>query len=434
MNSVWINTGSLPSFPYLEGDTKTDVLVIGGGLAGILTTHALTQAGTDCLLIEADTICGGVTGNTTAKITSQHGLIYAKLQKEFGSETARMYWQANQDALARYRALCQNISCEFERKDAFIYTTGSGRKLEQELDVLNRLKIPAEFTTKLPLPFSVHGAIRFPDQAQFHPLKFVAGLVPGLNIREHTTASAIEGTVVYTNHGKIQAENVIVATHFPYLNKHGRYFLKLYQERSYVLGLERAQNVDGMYLGVGEDELSFRNYGSLLLLGGSSHRTGKTGSGWSALEKFARRKYPEARVKYRWATQDCMTLDGIPYIGAYSRNTPNLYVATGFNKWGMTSSMAAATLLRDLVTGKENPYAQLFSPTRTMLRPQLAANSLEAAINLITPTKPRCPHLGCALKWNPHEHSWDCPCHGSRFDQKGKLLDNPATGDIEPPP
>ena len=431
MNSVWVHTGSLPSFPHLEGDAKTDVLVIGGGLAGILTAHALTQAGADCLLIEADTICRGVTGNTTAKITSQHGLIYAKLQKEFGGEAARMYWQANQEALARYRSLCQNISCEFERKDAFIYTTGSGRKLEQELDALNRLKIPAEFTTRLPLPFSVRGAIRFRDQAQFHPLKFVAELAPKLNIREHTTASAIEGTVVQTNYGKIMAKNVIVATHFPYLNRHGSYFLKLYQERSYVLGLENAQDVDGMYLGVGEDELSFRNYGSLLLLGGNSHRTGKTGSGWSALEKFARHKYPEARVKYRWATQDCMTLDGMPYIGLYSRNTPNLYVAAGFNKWGMTSSMVAADLLCDLVMGKENPYTQLFSPSRTMLRPQLAANSMEAAINLLTPTKPRCPHLGCALKWNPHEHSWDCPCHGSRFDQEGKLLDNPATGDVD---
>ena len=221
MNSVWSNTISLPSFPPLEGDTKTDVLVIGGGLAGILTAHALTQAGADCLLIEADKICRGVTGNTTAKITSQHGLIYGKLCKEFGADAARLYWQANQEALARYRTLCRDICCEFERKDAYLYTTGPSRKLEQELDVLGRLDIPAEFTTKLPLPFPVHGAIRFPDQAQFHPLKFVSALLLKLQIHEYTRATAVDGTVVHTDRGKIQAKAIIVATHFPYLNRHG---------------------------------------------------------------------------------------------------------------------------------------------------------------------------------------------------------------------
>lgn len=434
MNSVWINTMQLPGFPSLEGDTKTDVLVIGGGLAGILTAHTLTQAGVECLLIEADAVCRGVTGNTTAKITSQHGLIYAKLRKEFGAEMAKLYWQANQDALAQYSTLCRNIPCEFERKDSYIYCTHPNRKLEQELEVLNCLNIPAEYTTRLPLPFPVHGAIRFPDQAQFHPLKFVSALLPELNIREHTTASAIDGTVVHTDHGKIEAKSVIVATHFPYLNRHGSYFLKLYQDRSYVLALENAQDVNGMYLGEGDDGLSFRNNGTLLLLGGGSHRTGKKSRGWSGLEEFYKRKYPDAQVKYRWATQDCMSLDGVPYIGAYSKNTPNLYVATGFNKWGMTSSMVAANLLCDLILEKKNLYAPLFSPSRTLMRPQLAANALEATANLLTPTAPRCPHLGCALKWNPHEHSWDCPCHGSRFDENGKLLDNPATGDLDSPP
>jgi glycine/D-amino acid oxidase-like deaminating enzyme len=213
-------------------------------------------------------------------------------------------------------------------------------------------------------------------------------------------------------------------------NKHGAYFLKMYQSRSYVLALENAGSVDGMYVD-GNGGLSFRQYGDLLLLGGGGHRTGKPGGGWAALEDFVKRYYPGAKERFRWATQDCMTLDGLPYIGRYSKHTPNLYVATGFNKWGMTSSMVAADLLGDLVQGRENACADLFSPSRSILRPQLACNALEAAKSLLTFSKPRCPHMGCALHWNPQEHSWDCPCHGSRFTQTGKLQDNPATDDLK---
>ncbi len=166
-------------------------------------------------------------------------------------------------------------------------------------------------------------------------------------------------------------------------------------------------------------------------MGGGGHRTGKTGGGWRGLSGFAYRYFPDLKEEYRWATQDCMTLDGIPYIGRYSANTPDFYVATGFNKWGMTSSMAAAVLLTDMITGRKNEFEQLFSPSRSILKPQLALNALEAASNLLTPTERRCPHMGCALKWNSQEHSWDCPCHGSRFDANGTLLDNPATGNIK---
>ena len=168
-----------------------------------------------------------------------------------------------------------------------------------------------------------------------------------------------------------------------------------------------------------------------LLLGGGGHRTGKPGGGWEELEAFARRYFPNSRETCRWAAQDCMTLDGVPYIGQYGRHTPGLYVATGFNKWGMTSSMTAAMVLSDLVQGKRNPYAAVFSPARTVLRPQLLANLAEATASLLTVSKPRCPHMGCALKWNPLERTWDCPCHGSRFTEDGELLDNPATGGLQ---
>jgi hypothetical protein len=191
--------------------------------------------------------------------------------------------------------------------------------------------------------------------------------------------------------------------------------------------------MDGMYLDAAENGLSFRSYGSSLLLGGGGHRTGKPGRGWTQLEEEARRFYPHSKITHRWAAQDCMSLDGIPYIGRYSARTPNLYVATGFNKWGMTSSMAAALILADLVQDRPNPYADLFSPSRSMLTSQLGINALEATVNLLSFNSKRCPHLGCTLKWNPQERSWDCPCHGSRFEEDGTLIDNPAAGNLKRP-
>ena len=273
------------------------------------------------------------------------------------------------------------------------------------------------------------GALKFPKQAQFHPLKFAAAIARDLRIFEDTKVLELGRGTAVTNRGTIRAKRMIVATHFPLLNKHGAYFLKLYQHRSYVLALENAGSLPGMYVDQKETGLSFRNSGELLLLGGGGHRTGKPGGGWRELENFAQRHYPQARIAARWATQDCMTLDGVPYVGQYSRRTEGLYVATGFNKWGMTSSMAAAELLADLLLGRANPYEELFCPSRSVFRPQLAANVLSSTVGLLTPTAPRCPHMGCALKYNAQEHSWDCPCHGSRFGEDGELLDNPATDD-----
>jgi glycine/D-amino acid oxidase-like deaminating enzyme len=385
----------------------------------------------DCLVIEAERIAGGVTANTTAKITSQHGLVYHKLLGKFDPETVRGYYLANQAALEEYARLAGHVFCDFEVKDNFIYSTETTEPLDQELEALHQLGVPAELSHNLPLPIPTCGAVCFRDQAQFHPLKFLAGLVGKLDIREQTRAIKIEKGRVLTDRGRIFPEKIIVTTHFPILNRRGLYFMKQYQDRSYVLALEGAQDVGGMYLdGVGNG-FSFRNQGDALILGGGSHRTGKPTKGWEPLSAFAQAHYPGAVEIARWAAQDCMTLDGIPYIGQYSPHTPWLYVATGFNKWGMTGSMVSAMLLRDRILDRENPYARVFDPARNMLRLQLGINAWESAMNLLTPARPRCPHLGCALKWNPREHSWDCPCHGSRFDYTGRLLDSPATENLD---
>ena len=358
-------------------------------------------------------------------------LIYDKLTRTFGREKARLYWEANKAALEQYRALCRGIDCGFQERDAFVYSLNRRDRLEQEVRSLERLGVPAELVDKPSLPFATAGAVRFPGQAQFHPLRFLASIAKGLRIHERTKVLELKPGGAKTHQGTVRADKIIIATHFPVLNKHGAYALKLYQSRSYVLALEGAPGLDGLYVDEAEGGLSFRDADGLLLVGGGGHRTGKRGGGWDELSGFAKGAWPQAREVCRWAAQDCMSLDGVPYIGQYSKGTPGLFVATGFNKWGMTSAMAAAMVLTDLVQGKDNPYAALFSPSRTMLRPQLALNAVEAAASLLTPTAPRCPHMGCALKYNPQEHSWDCPCHGSRFGRDGRLIDNPATDDMK---
>ena len=429
MKSVWLDTAEKPKFDPLDGDVQTDVLIVGGGLTGILCAHMLQAAGVDYVLVEADQICGGITKNTTAKVTLQHGLIYDKIRRKYGLDSAKTYYTANHNALVRYRELCKKLDCQFEVRDAYVYSHTDPQELEAEVKAYHAMDVQAEFTEKTTLPFAVAGAVKVKEQGQIHPLEFLYKLAKGLNIRENTKLLQFSPHCAQTDRGSIRFNKAIVVTHFPMLNKHGFYFLKLYQHRSYVLALKNAQQVDGMYIDADMKGLSFRNYGDLLLLGGGSHRTGKQGGGYAELIDVAQRYYPKATVETRFATQDCMSLDGIPYVGQYGKNTPDLFVATGYNKWGFTSAMAAAEILCDQVQGKPNPYSELFSPARPILQPQLAVNGIETTLNLLTPTVPRCPHLGCALKYNKQEHTWDCPCHGSRFTEDGKLIDNPATDD-----
>lgn len=430
MKSLWNENISRPDFPTMKNDIKTDVLIIGGGIAGILTAYFLQEKGVPYILAEKDKICGGTTGNTTAKITFQHSLIYDKILRSEGLEKAKAYLQANRKAFEKYAELCKNIDCDYEIKDNYVYSLDDRKKLENEMNALSKIGYDAVFAERLPLPINVAGAVCFKNQAQFHPLKFLFSIAKDLNIYEHTFVRKMIGTTAVTGRGKIHADKVIVTTHFPFINKHGSYFLKLYQHRSYVIALENAQNVDGMYVDECKTGYSFRNYNNLLLLGGGGHRTGKNGGNWNELRRFKEKYYPDSTEKYFWAAQDCISLDSIPYIGRCSKNTPNLYTASGFNKWGMTGAMLSAMLLSDMVCGIGSEFEKVFSPSRNIIKPQLFINGFEAAKNMITPTKKRCPHLGCALKWNPAEHSWDCACHGSRFSENGKVLDNPASGDL----
>lgn len=429
MESIWTKGVNKIEFAPLKKDIKTEVLIIGGGITGILCGYELTRAGVECVIVEADRICGGVTGYTTAKITLQHGLIYDKIIKKYGVEKAQMYLSAQQEALERYKELCQNFDCDYKTQDAYVFSTDDFKEIEQEARAYQRLGFDAKVFETADLPFAVKGVLYVKEQAQFDPLKFCIAVGSQLKIYEKTKVISLFDGGAFTNKGRIFAKKIIVATHFPFVNKYGVYFLKMYQHRSYVIALKGAKIPNGMYVDADLKGLSFREYKGMLLLGGGSHRTGKNGGAWNELRGFANKNHPKSQEVAHWATQDCMTLDGIPYIGQYSKRAPHIFVATGFNKWGMTSSMAAARILSDAVMGRKNEFAEVFDPSRSIWHPQFAVNMGESLINMLTPTTPRCPHLGCALKYNRQEHSWDCPCHGSRFSEEGNLLENPATKD-----
>ena len=422
--SIWQKTAELPEFPTLAGDISTDVLVIGGGMAGLLTAYRLQQRGIDVVVAEKDRLCTGTTAHTTAKVTAQHGLCYQKLLQGLGETSARMYYEANAGAVQQLKALCRQADCPMEEKDNFVYSADPHR-IEGELTALQRLGIPAKHALSPPIPIRAE-AVGFSGQAQIHPLKLARFLAEKLTVYEQTWVRSLDGTTAVTDTGRIHARRVVVATHFPFVNRRGSYFLKLYQHRSYLLALENAPTLPGMYVDDSPTGMTFSSFGDHLLLGGGGHRTGKPGGGWAQLRDFQAAHYPDSREVCRWAAQDTMSLDAIPYIGHYSRNTPQLYVAAGFNKWGMTGSMVSAEVLSAMLAGEEPEYAPLFSPSRSILKPQLVVNGFSSAANLLTFRTPRCPHMGCALHYNRAEHSWDCPCHGSRFSESGRVLDNPA--------
>lgn len=431
MRSIWYDGIKMEKFQPQNGDIKTDVLIIGGGLCGILCAYMLRNEGVDCTVVEADRICSGITGCTTAKITFQHGLIYDEIISKYGLESAEMYYKSQKNALEKYKELIQSIDCDFDVCSSVVYSLTDRAVIEKEISALEKIGCKSEFITETELPFKVLGAVKIESQAKFHPLKFISEIAKDIKIYENTKVTELKPREVITDKGKIKAKKIIVTTHFPFINKHGLYFVKMYQHRSYVAAIKGAPDIRDMYVDEAQNGLSFRSHNGILLLGGGGHRTGEDGQGWNAPQKACQRYYPNAKIVQKWATQDCITLDSIPYIGQYSKSTPDFYVATGFNKWGMTSSMVSATILTDMICDRENEYASLYSPSRSMLHPQLFVNVLKSAKGLLTPTAPRCPHLGCALKYNKQEHSWDCSCHGSRFDENGKLLDNPATDDLQ---
>lgn len=438
MKYLWnesVSAESRPKFERASGEYKTDVLVIGGGMAGILIANRLREIGANYMLVEASSIGSGTTVGTTAVLTAQHDTLYTEIKQSFDTDTAKLYLHANLKAVEAFHELSERVSCDFEYKPSFMVTRESteAKELKKEAALVKKLGFDAKFRHSTELPYRIAGAVKYDGMAQMNPMKLLYGLAKGMNIYENTFIHTVEGNTAYSDEAVIQADSIVIATHFPFINAHGMYFMKLYQNRSFVIAYENAEQLEGTYVDMEKGGIYLRNYGKLLLVGGGDHRTGKykKGFGFERVRAFAKECFPRAREKYAWATQDCMSLDGVPYIGRYSSNTPNLYVATGFNEWGMTSSMVASWIIEDMILNRHNEYEEVFDPSRSVLRKQLFVNLGETLVNFLTPTTKRCPHLGCALKWNKWEHTWDCPCHGSRFEESGHLICNPAMKPIK---
>lgn len=492
--SYWISSTEDTNYSALADDLDIDLLIIGGGMAGISTAYQLMNEGLKIAIIEGGKLLRATTAHTTAKVTSQHGLIYDKLIRTSGEDIARLYAQSNEYAIKEIKniILTNKIECDLESQDAYIYTLKDDmvKSLKNEAKAASGLGIKASFVEDIPLGLEVKGALKFENQAQFHPRKYMLSLIKlvtekGVQIFENTRAVELDqdeddNYVVTTNNGKtIKTKKVVIASHYPFYNKHHMYFSKIYQERSYVVAIKAKEKFPGgMYINTEEPTRSIRGYSSedreLILVVGEDHKTGQgedTSNHYQALANFAGDLFTVEAIPYRWSTQDCMTLDGIPYIGLYSQDTPNLYIATGFQKWGMTNSTVASIILRDLITNGENPWLDVYTPSRKTsltaakefvvqnvnVAGQLIDGKLEnppkdieilpgqgkvievdgkragayrddnGELHLVNTT---CTHMGCELNFNSAEFSWDCPCHGSRFTVDGEVIDGPAVNDL----
>lgn len=492
MKSYWENSENVKGFNKLNKNLDTDVCIIGGGITGLTTAYYLSKANIKTVVLEKEKICMQTTGKSTAKITNQHGLFYNYLIQSQGKEKAKQYFDANEQAIKNIEKIINNekIDCDFEKQSAYVFARKADEitKIKDEFKAVKELSGNAEFVKNLELPFETFGAIEFKNQAQFNPYKYVQGLANSINseIYENTKVTDLKQKggyyeVVTENGNIVNAKTVVIATRYPIINAPGYYFLKMYQSMSYAIAVETKNKLfDGMYISSDSPNLSLRTAKNgnkrLLIIVGLDHKTGESknlAGNYVALERIAKEFYSDSKILYSWCTEDCITLDKIPYIGQFSVLMPNVYVATGYNKWGITNSNVAANIIVDKILGKKNQYEEVFTSTRlkpiknheemaNMLKQvgkSLIVEKLEipeeklkdikedegGIIEIdgkkvgvyknkegkIFKIKPVCTHLGCELAWNNLEKTWDCACHGSRFTYDGKSIYAPSVKNLE---
>lgn len=485
----WREAIDLPRFHSLKEDLRADVVIVGGGIVGITSAYLLACEGLKVALLEADKLLNGTTGHTTAKVTAQHGLIYNELIQNIGKSKARLYYEANTKALAFIRETVNqfNIDCDFSDQDAYLYATTQkyADKLQKEADAYGTLGIDGDMVDKIPFNITIKNGLVMKNQAQFHPLKYLAHLLEvirekGGQIFEGTRAVNVETgqhPTVLTREGKSVTGNYVLAcSHFPFYEGLGLYSSKLHADRSYVLAVKTSTNYPGgMYISADEPIRSLRSTPvdgqQLVLIAGESHQTGQgipTMEHYKALETFGQQVLGLDKIVYRWSAQDLVTLDKVPYIGSLTAKHPRILMATGFRKWGMTNGTVAALLFRSTILGKTNPYQQVFQPSRFYVNPSLKnflvenadvvshlikgklavpnekvenlSNGEAAIIHMDGQRKgaykdengdvhivdTTCTHIGCEVEWNDGDRTWDCPCHGSRFSYTGQVIEGPA--------
>ena len=494
--SYWLSTNDLPFFPKLNENIEVDVLIVGAGLTGITAAYLLSKSGKSVAVIEGSKILNGTTGFTTAKVTTQHGHVYQQLIDTFDVEKARLYYTAQNEALNFIEQTVSdlNIKCDYEKVPAYIYAdTEKGVEIvRKEMDAYQKIGIgPASLTKETELPYEVKEALKLENQGQFHPVKFAKALVDfsienGVHFFEETRAKDLnlENVVETVDGHKIKAKKILVCSHFPFNDENGLYFTRLESNRSYVVAAPADKKFPkGMYINVEQPTRSIRStLGSdgrrYILLGGEGHVTGRnegdTTANYEALAAFGREKFNFEQYNYRWSAQDLESLDKVPYIGAMTSSKPNVLVATGYRKWGMTNSIVAAKIMVDNVLSKENGFSEFFSPTRSKMKKEDITKFTKANASVakefvkgktekvdlqledlkegtgdivkvdgkkvgaykdqdgkVYLVKPVCTHMGCDVAFNNAESSWDCQCHGSRFNYKGEVLEGPAFEPLE---
>jgi len=491
--SLWLATAPSAARAPLGEDLTTDVVVVGAGIVGLVAALDLRRAGLEVAVIDQSSVGSGVTGHTTAKLSSLQQLTYADLASSFGASAARTYAEANEAGIARTFAIAEEleIDCDLRRRANYTYAAEPDERaaVEREAIAARAAGLPAELVSDVPLPFATAGAVRCENQAEFHPVKFLNGLAVALErercrIYERTRALALkEGSPcrVETTGGVLRAEHVVIASHFPFTDR-ALFFARVHPQRSYCLAARIGGPApEGMFISSCSPTRSIRSHPvdgrELLIIGGQGHTVGEgrpTGRHYEALETFARRHFEVESIDYRWSAQDNMPVDGLPYIGHLTPRSQHAYTATGMRKWGLAMGVTAAELLRDAITGRENPWAGLFDSNRLDARAsarKLITENAQAGIHFVadrlklrasdsladlapgegrvasrrgrqvalskdddgTPraVSARCTHLGCIVTWNDAERSWDCPCHGSRFAPDGDVLQGPAVHPLE---
>jgi glycine/D-amino acid oxidase-like deaminating enzyme/nitrite reductase/ring-hydroxylating ferredoxin subunit len=482
--SLWLTTVRPTEYEILDEKVEVDVVVIGGGVAGLTAAFLLKRDGARVAVLEAARVGAGVTGCTTAKFSALQATMYSAIQSRHGDEVAAVYAQASVAGVERVAAIVaeEAIDCDLERRAAYTYAADASEReiVERELKHAARAGLPVTLTEPRDLPYATHGAVCLPEQLQLHPVRYVQALAAGVEgdgsrVFERSRALRVsEGKpcIVTTASGELRAEQVIVATHFPILDR-GLYFARLKPQRSYCIAatLSAGKPPEGMLISAGSTTRSVRSSGELLIVGGEGHPAGSmsaTPERFNSLEQFAREHWEIDDVTHRWSAHDPVPYDHLPMIGPYHPRSSQLWVTTGYMKWGLATVTFSAVLLADLIAGRDNPWAATFSPTRLSLTstheiaklgakftgdfivdrlrlPQArTADSIPAGQGRTVPdgtgrkgvyrdldgnlhaVSLRCTHLGCLLRFNAAEHSWDCPCHGSRFAPDGTVLEGPA--------
>jgi glycine/D-amino acid oxidase-like deaminating enzyme/nitrite reductase/ring-hydroxylating ferredoxin subunit len=486
--SLWLEPEAPARYPDLSRDLDVDVAVVGGGIAGLTTALLLKRGGARVAVLEAARVGEGVTGCNTAKVTALQSTVYSSIRSRHGEEGAAAYGEASLAAVEQVARIAEEeaIDCDLARRPAFTYAADKGEleSVEREAEAASRAGLDATLTDAIDLPYPVAGAVRLDDQLEFHPVRYARGLAAaveggGSHVLERSRVLSVsEGRPcrVRTSGGTVTAGQVGIATHYPLLDR-GIFFARLEPERSYCVAVRvRGPLPQGMSISAGATTRSIRSYGDLLVVGGEGHAAGAskgTPERFRRLEEFARRHWPVEAVTNRWSAQDPTSYDHLPVIGPYTPASSAVYVASGYMKWGLTSGTFAAMILVDLMDGRDNRWAERFSPNRVSLRsaPSLAQINAKVGFDFVydrvrpaetgsTDGIPRgearvvryglgktgvyrdedgalhavslrCTHLGCLLRFNSAERSWDCPCHGSRFGVDGEVLEGPAVNPLE---